>query len=187
MRFAQRLWVALAVLGLHGLFLLFLWKHTRPLPAGDTTVTLLVFEFAPASKPVLPPPKREVAPVAPAVRRMAIAPTPAQAPTSTESATATQTSPAPRLHLRLPEGVGSITSQAERQPWERPQALATDTTQFDAAWAPDGDFADDLAWRSPTAALVMAVLGRRIPCTDDERRQRLPRCVPQNARNEFMP
>lgn len=98
----------------------------------------------------------------------------------------TDTASTKPLDLSLPDGVVLREEvSAQRKPWERRKVLEVESTRFAGEWAPDGDAAADLAWRSKSAAFLMSVFGGGAkPCTAYERRQRHPRCVPDNARQE---
>jgi len=57
-------------------------------------------------------------------------------------------------------------------------------TRFAGSWVPEGNVIDELAHRYRAVALLRAAMGYRRPCTDEEKRQRLPRCFPPGAEPE---
>lgn len=71
-----------------------------------------------------------------------------------------------------------IYQPSDRSPFDRPVAIEYVATRFDSAWTPDGDLVDQLAHRHRAIAIARAVTGYRKPCTEDEKRRRLPRCLP---------
>ena len=89
------------------------------------------------------------------------------------------------LHLRTVPGSKDATAAPARKPWERPTALVVESTRFASDYAPDGNLVKQLAFHSKAAAIVLGMLGALAePCTDDDRRQRLARCVPDAAPQE---
>ncbi|MBP6533890.1 MAG: hypothetical protein KA218_02405 [Arenimonas sp.] len=63
--------------------------------------------------------------------------------------------------------------------------LETQKTRFSNAWKPDGNAVDSLKWKSKTVNAVLGLFGGNMKiCTDEDRRNLNPACVPDNYRPE---
>jgi len=71
-----------------------------------------------------------------------------------------------------------------RNPMEARSGLDYTPTRFSKAWIPQGDAMDQLALRFPVVAIIRNAAGYRKPCTDEEKKQRLPRCFPPGSEPE---
>lgn len=83
------------------------------------------------------------------------------------------------LNLNLPE-LAIDFSPKDRDLLERPRnPIDYQTTQFNGSWKPSGNAVDSLKWKSKTFNFITGILGgnQRI-CTDEDRKNRLPECVP---------
>lgn len=89
------------------------------------------------------------------------------------------------LNLNLPD-IAYDFSPKERDLLERPRnPIDYQTTQFNGSWKPSGNAVDSLKWKSKTFNFITGILGgnQRI-CTDEDRKNRLPDCVPDDYKPE---
>lgn len=89
------------------------------------------------------------------------------------------------LNLNLPD-IAYDFSPKERDLLERPRnPIDSQTTQFNGSWKPSGNAVDSLKWKSKTFNFITGILGgnQRI-CTDEDRKNRLPDCVPDDYKPE---
>jgi hypothetical protein len=188
-------WAVAGTAAIHVLAALYLLKHSGVPHAARPEASMVVDVLFEVARP-----KREVAPTLAPVRRTRVprtagAESDAMRVVSTIVATRRSTVPvAPSiptsgdaldLQLRTVSGAKDATAAPARRPWARPTALVVESTRFASAYAPDGNLVEQLAFHSKAAAIVLGLLGALAePCTDEDRRQRLARCVPDAAPQE---
>jgi hypothetical protein len=95
------------------------------------------------------------------------------------------TEPEP-LNLSLPEAVIDFNPQ-QRDILERQRnTVEYQSTRFNNSYKPSGNAVDSLKWKSKTVNLITGLFGGNMKmCTDEDRKNRLPRCVPDAYREEY--
>ncbi len=172
----------LVALALQITFALFLLLHDAPKLAqreADEFRTVLTWVERPLSSfpPVRPPPpiprSRPNATIGQAERTVSTSPAGEQFVEST-----TSDDPAPPLVLTLPSNTppGTFDSHAFGRSKSTPAYVQT---RFAKAWTPDGEAVQKTwAHRSRAAQLLLSATGALdLPCTDEEKRLRKPRCA----------
>ena len=89
------------------------------------------------------------------------------------------------LNLSLPEPRIDF-SPKPRNIFERPRnTVEYQSTRFNNAYKPSGNAVDSLKWKSKTFNFITGILGgNQKICTDEDRRNRLPECVPDAYKPE---
>ncbi len=92
----------------------------------------------------------------------------------------------PPLNLSLPEATLDF-SPKPRDLMERARnPIEYQTTRFNNQWKPSGNAVDSLKWKSKTVNTLLGLFGGNIKmCTDEDRKNRLPECVPDAYKPEY--
>lgn len=90
------------------------------------------------------------------------------------------------LNLSLPETTLDF-SQKPRDLMERSRnPIEYQATRFNNQWKPSGNAVDSLKWKSKTFNFITGILGgNQKMCTDEDRKNRLPECVPDGYKSEY--
>lgn len=90
------------------------------------------------------------------------------------------------LNLSLPEATLDF-SPKPRDLMERPRnPIEYQATRFNNQWKPSGNAVDSLKWKSKTVNTLLGLFGGNIKmCTDEDRKNRLPECVPDAYKPEY--
>ena len=89
------------------------------------------------------------------------------------------------LNLSLPEVAIDFSPKPPDLLERAKNPIDYQATRFNGSWKPSGNAVDALKWKSKTFNFITGILGgnQRL-CTDDDRKNRLPDCVPEDYQPE---
>lgn len=95
------------------------------------------------------------------------------------------TEPEP-LNLNLPEAVIDFSPQQRNLLERQSNTVEYQSTRFSNQFKPSGNVVDQLKWKSKTFNFITGILGgNQKICSDEDRKNRLPECVPDAYQPEY--